>query len=68
MRQPHRWLALGISALLMVGMDDPTKTTKPAPKSTKGAKKSNARDRDAPPPCLQLSVQTEPEATGTIDA
>jgi beta-barrel assembly-enhancing protease len=57
MRRKHRWLMLGVFALLMAGMDDPPKSTVPTTKSSKSSKpaKKVVRDRDAPPPCVSPS-------------
>ena len=44
-------VGLGISALLLAGMDDPPKASNKSAKSAKTAKKNAVRDRDTPPPC-----------------
>jgi beta-barrel assembly-enhancing protease len=51
MKKSRPWLALGVSAVLLSGMDDPPPTSKPSPRSAKNARKGVARDRDVPPAC-----------------
>ena len=51
MRRPRRWLFLGVSALLLAGMDGPSRKANPPAKAARGTRKADRPGAEIPPPC-----------------